>query len=68
MSTSPDLAAALTANPRAAETFDSLGKSGQYAVIVDVVTARTAGSRAAHLRKAITALEARGAEQRRSGA
>jgi len=57
----PDLVAALSASPRAAETFDSLGKSGQYAVILDVVTARTAGSRAAHLRRAITALEARSA-------
>jgi uncharacterized protein YdeI (YjbR/CyaY-like superfamily) len=52
-----DLAAALSASPRAAETFDSLSKSGQYAVILDVVTARTARTRAAHLRKAITALE-----------
>jgi uncharacterized protein YdeI (YjbR/CyaY-like superfamily) len=64
----PDLAAALAASPRAAETFDSLGKSGQYAVILDVVTARTAESRAAHLRKAVTALEARGAGERGSGA
>jgi uncharacterized protein YdeI (YjbR/CyaY-like superfamily) len=57
----PDLAAALTASPRAAQAFDSLSKSGQYAVILDVVTARTARTRAAHLRKAITALEARDA-------
>jgi uncharacterized protein YdeI (YjbR/CyaY-like superfamily) len=64
----PDLAAALIANPRAAAVFDSLGKSGQYAVILDVVTARTAGTRAAHLRKAIIALEAHGAGERRSGA
>jgi hypothetical protein len=42
--------------------------SGQYAVILDVVTARTAESRAAHLRKAVTALEARGAGERGSGA
>jgi uncharacterized protein YdeI (YjbR/CyaY-like superfamily) len=64
----PDRAAALTASPRAAETFDSLGKSGQYAMILDIVTARTATRRAAHLRKVITALAARGAGKRRSGA
>jgi uncharacterized protein YdeI (YjbR/CyaY-like superfamily) len=57
----PDLAAALTASPLAAQAFDSLSKSGQYGVILDVVTARTARTRAAHLRKAITALEARDA-------
>jgi uncharacterized protein YdeI (YjbR/CyaY-like superfamily) len=64
----PDLAAALTASPRAAQAFDSLGESGQYAVILDVVTARTAGTRASHLRKAMTALEALGGEERRSRA
>jgi uncharacterized protein YdeI (YjbR/CyaY-like superfamily) len=64
----PDLAAALTASPRAALAFDLLGKGGQYAVILGVVTARTTRTRAAHLRKAITALEARGAVERRSGA
>jgi uncharacterized protein YdeI (YjbR/CyaY-like superfamily) len=57
----PDLAAALAASPRAARAFASLGKTGQYAVILDLVTSRTAGTRSAHLRKAMTALEARGA-------
>jgi uncharacterized protein YdeI (YjbR/CyaY-like superfamily) len=55
----PDLAAALAASPAAASAFESLGKTGQYAVILDVVTARTSATRAAHIRKAITDLEAR---------
>ena len=54
----PDLATALAANPRAASAFDSLSKTGQYAVILDLVTARSAETRAAHLRKALTALVA----------
>ena len=54
----PDLAAALAASPRAAEAFEALGKTDQYAVILDVVTARTPETRSAHLRKAIAALEA----------
>jgi uncharacterized protein YdeI (YjbR/CyaY-like superfamily) len=56
----PDLAAALAANPRAAQAFESLTKTGQYAVILDLVTARTPRTRTAHLRKAMTALDARG--------
>jgi uncharacterized protein YdeI (YjbR/CyaY-like superfamily) len=56
----PDLAAALAANPAAASAFASLSKSGQYAVILDLVTARTAETRAAHLRKALNALGAQG--------
>lgn len=55
-----DLAAALTASPRAAKAFESLGKTGQYGVILDLITTRTTKTRSAHLRKAITALEARG--------
>ena len=58
----PDLAATLTGRPRAAQAFDSLSKSGQYAVILEVVTARTTRTRAAHLGKAITALEPRDAD------
>jgi uncharacterized protein YdeI (YjbR/CyaY-like superfamily) len=54
----PDLADALTANPRAARAFEALGKTDQYAVILDLVTARTPSTRSAHLRKAIAALEA----------
>src|SRR5215211_7051939 len=56
----PDLAAALAASPQAASAFDSLSKTAQYAVILDVVTARTEKARAAHISKAITDLEARG--------
>jgi uncharacterized protein YdeI (YjbR/CyaY-like superfamily) len=53
-----DLEAALAASPRAAEAFAALGKTDQYAVILDLVTARTPETRSAHLRKAITTLEA----------
>jgi uncharacterized protein YdeI (YjbR/CyaY-like superfamily) len=53
----PDLAAALAASPRAAATFESLSRTGRYAVILDVVTARTAKTRAAHIRKAVLTLE-----------
>jgi uncharacterized protein YdeI (YjbR/CyaY-like superfamily) len=57
----PDLAAALAASPQAAQAFDALSKTLQYAVILKLVTTRTAKARAAELRKAMTALEARGA-------
>src|SRR5260370_31632234 len=57
----PDLAEALAANPQAAEAFDALGKTQQYAVILKLVTARTATARAVQLRTAMTALQARGA-------
>jgi uncharacterized protein YdeI (YjbR/CyaY-like superfamily) len=53
----PDLAAALAASPRASTIFESLGKTDQYAVILDIVTARSARTRAGHVRKAIAALE-----------
>ena len=53
----PDLAAALAASPRAAAAFEALGKTDQYAVILDVVTTRTPETRSKHLRKAIAALE-----------
>lgn len=55
----PDLAAALAASPRAAQAFESLSKTDQYEVILDLVTTRTSRTRSAHLRKAITALEGR---------
>jgi uncharacterized protein YdeI (YjbR/CyaY-like superfamily) len=55
-----DLAAALAASPQAAQAFEALGKTQQYAVILKLVTARTATARTAQLRRAITALEARG--------
>ena len=53
----PDLAAALAASPRAAAAFDGLGRTRQYAVILDLLTARNPGTRAAHLRKAVEELE-----------
>jgi uncharacterized protein YdeI (YjbR/CyaY-like superfamily) len=55
-----DLAAALAASPQAASAFESLSKTERYAVILDVVTARNPGTRAAHIRKAIATLEVRG--------
>jgi uncharacterized protein YdeI (YjbR/CyaY-like superfamily) len=57
----PDLAAALAASPTAAQAFDALGKTQRYAVILTLLTARTATVRAARLRRAMTALEAGGA-------
>ena len=57
----PDLAAAIAASPQAAQAFDALGKTERYAVILKVVTARTATARAAQLRKVVIALEAVGA-------
>jgi uncharacterized protein YdeI (YjbR/CyaY-like superfamily) len=54
----PDLAAALAASPRAAQAFEALGKTGRFAVILDIVTARTPETRSAHVRKAIATLEA----------
>ncbi len=57
----PDLAAALEANPRAARAFASLGRTEQYAVILDLVTTRNPDTRAAHLHRAVETLESRGA-------
>ncbi|MFP2910796.1 YdeI/OmpD-associated family protein [Pyxidicoccus sp. 3LFB2] len=54
----PDLAAALAANRKASRAFKALGKTQQYAVILKLLTARTATARATQLRKAMTALEA----------
>ena len=53
-----DLATALAASPAAAMTFESLSKTDRYALILDVVTARNPATRAAHVRKAIAALDA----------
>ena len=53
----PDLAEALAANPSAGRAFEALGKTEQYAVILDLITARNPRTRAAHLAKAIAALE-----------
>ncbi len=53
----PDLAEALAASPDAAQAFEALGRTDQYAVILDVVTARTAKTRATRIRKAVATLE-----------
>jgi uncharacterized protein YdeI (YjbR/CyaY-like superfamily) len=52
----PDLAAALAADPSAARAFDALTKTQRYAVILQVVTVRTATARAARVRRALAAL------------
>lgn len=57
----PDLAAALAADPQAAQRFDALGKTRQYALILKLLTARSATARVAQLRKAVAALEPPGA-------
>jgi uncharacterized protein YdeI (YjbR/CyaY-like superfamily) len=54
----PDLAAALAARPRAAKAFDALGKTQRYAVILKLITARTATARASQLRRAMKVLRA----------
>jgi uncharacterized protein YdeI (YjbR/CyaY-like superfamily) len=54
----PDLADALAASPQAARTFEALGRTDRYAVILDVVTARTSQTRATRIRQAVAALEA----------
>lgn len=53
----PDLATALAANPAAATAFAAMSKTEQYAVILDIITARTERTRSVHLRKAVSALE-----------
>jgi len=54
----PDLVAALAQNQRAKKAFALLDKSGQYAVILPILKATTANSRAARLQKTIIKLEA----------
>lgn len=54
----PDLADALAASRKAAQAFEALGKTKQYAIILDLVTARTDKTRANRLRKALATLEA----------
>jgi uncharacterized protein YdeI (YjbR/CyaY-like superfamily) len=54
----PDLAAALAASPEAARVFEASGKTQRYAVILKLVTARTASARATQLRRVVTALAA----------
>jgi uncharacterized protein YdeI (YjbR/CyaY-like superfamily) len=56
-----DLTTALAASPRAAQAYAALSKTQQYAVILKLLTARTATSRTAQLRRAMAELEARAA-------
>ena len=51
-----DLRAALDAAPAAAAAYDALGRTEQYAVVLDLVTARDSQGRAARLRKALDSL------------
>jgi uncharacterized protein YdeI (YjbR/CyaY-like superfamily) len=53
-----DLAAALKDDEQARLTFDGLGKSERYAVIVRLLTARTPATRAARLEKMVALLRA----------
>ena len=53
-----DLEAALATNTAASRTFDSLGKSDRYALILRLVRARTPDERAAQLGKIVALLEA----------
>ncbi|MGW9447265.1 YdeI/OmpD-associated family protein [Streptomyces sp. NPDC055632] len=55
-----DLAAALAAEPRAAAAFEALGRTDRYLVILSLWQARTAGTRAARLERAVAALAAGG--------
>src|SRR5215218_1597863 len=47
----PDLAAALAASPAAARAFGGLSRTERYAVILKLLTARTATARATQLRR-----------------
>jgi uncharacterized protein YdeI (YjbR/CyaY-like superfamily) len=59
VTTPTDLAAALAASPQAAQAFDALGKTQQYRVILNLLTARNLTARGVQLHRAIAALEAR---------
>ena len=54
-----DLRAALDAQPRAAAAYAALGRTEQYAVVLDLVTAREPGLRATRLATAVARLDAR---------
>ncbi|MEV6308809.1 YdeI/OmpD-associated family protein [Streptomyces sp. NPDC051840] len=51
-----DLAAALAAEPRAARSFEALGRTDRYLVILELLKARTPELRESRLRRAITKL------------
>ncbi|MFG2427546.1 YdeI family protein [Streptomyces sp. NPDC048590] len=51
-----DLAAALASEPRAADHFETLGRTERYLVVLHLLAARTPGLRARRLDRAITKL------------
>ncbi|MGW4120186.1 YdeI/OmpD-associated family protein [Nocardia sp. NPDC004711] len=53
----PDLAAALADRPRARQAFDALDRTRQYAIVLELLRARTAKTRAYRLDKALDSLE-----------
>ncbi|MEV6097175.1 YdeI/OmpD-associated family protein [Nocardia sp. NPDC051981] len=53
----PDLAAALADRPRARHAFDALDRARQYAIVLELLRARTAKTRASRLDKALGSLE-----------
>lgn len=55
-----DLAAALRGAPPADRAFEALSRTERYAVILDVVTARTDRTRAARISRAVADLQTRG--------
>ncbi len=64
----PDLAAALAADPTARESFEQLGKTEQYLVMLPLLKATTPGARATRLRKALDDLTAARVSGRAGGA
>jgi uncharacterized protein YdeI (YjbR/CyaY-like superfamily) len=56
----PDLIEALDRTPAARAAFDALDRTGRYAVIHQLITARTPATRAARLERAIVKLERAG--------
>jgi uncharacterized protein YdeI (YjbR/CyaY-like superfamily) len=59
----PDLEAALAGNERAQRTFDGLGRTERYAVILRLEKARKPEVRAARLQEAVLRLEAQAGSQ-----
>ncbi|MFE3226062.1 YdeI family protein [Nocardia sp. NPDC059228] len=53
----PDLAAALADRPRARQVFDALDRTRQYAIVLELLRARTATTRASRLDKTLDSLE-----------
>ena len=54
----PDLGAALRRNEAAARTFDALGKTERYGLILRLLKTRTADERAMQLARVVALLEA----------